>query len=176
MTDSAAPDHRPGIGIDEAATQIGETLARISRRLRRISAQHLAPFGLTDGQARALRMVGRARSPLCMSEIARRIEVVPRSATTLIEGLEAKGFVVREIDTLDRRSILVRLTVAGAQLYQEIGRARDKAAVELFSHLEHADQLALLRLLDSVKTTGHPERAPLRPDRAGSATNEERHR
>jgi DNA-binding MarR family transcriptional regulator len=144
---------------DEIASQIGETVARVSRRLRAGSARRLAPFGLTDGQARALRMVGRARSPLRMSEIARRIQIVPRSATTIIEGLESKGLVVREIDPDDRRSILVRMTGAGTRLYIEIGRARDKAAVELFGNLEQKDQEALLALLGAAERAGESGRA-----------------
>src|ERR1700728_4901298 len=88
---------------DEVATQLGELVSRISRRLRRGSTTRLAPFGLSDGQARALRIIGRAPSPLRMSDIAKRIEVVPRSATTVIEGLEAKGLVFRQIDPEDRR-------------------------------------------------------------------------
>jgi DNA-binding MarR family transcriptional regulator len=143
---------------DEIASQIGETVARISRRLRADSARRLAPFGLTDGQARALRMVGRARSPLRMSEIARRIQIVPRSATTIIEGLESKGLVAREIDPDDRRSILVRMTGAGTRLYIEIGRARDKAAVELFGDLEYEDQEVLLALLSAAERAGESGR------------------
>jgi DNA-binding MarR family transcriptional regulator len=143
---------------DEIASQIGETVARISRRLRADSARRLAPFGHTDGQARALRMVGRARSPLRMSEIARRIQIVPRSATTIIEGLESKGLVVREIDPDDRRSILVRMTGAGTRLYIEIGRARDKAAVELFGNLEYEDQEVLLALLSAAERAGESGR------------------
>lgn len=143
---------------DEIASQIGETVARVSRRLRAGSARRLAPFGLTDGQARALRMVGRARSPLRMSEIARRIQIVPRSATTIIEGLESKGLVVREIDPEDRRSILVRMTGAGTRLYIEIGRARDKAAVELFGNLEYEDQEVLLALLSAAERAGESGR------------------
>jgi len=95
-------------------------------------------------------MIGRAHSPLRMSEIARRMQIVPRSATTVIAGLEGKGLVVREVDPADRRSVLVRLTDAGAELHADIGRARDEAAVDLFNRLGRADQLALVALLGAV--------------------------
>jgi DNA-binding MarR family transcriptional regulator len=108
-----------------------------------------------------------------MSQIARRIQIVPRSATTIIEGLEAKGLVVREIDAEDRRSVLVRMTGAGAQLFRESGRARDKAAVELFSRLDPSDQVALLKLLDAVDATDQSVSDPASPA-ACSATSEAR--
>jgi len=148
-TRNGRPRHgaRAEAGSEKLATQIGESVTRLARRLRAGSARRLAPFGLTDAEARAFRMVGRAPAPLRMSEIARWIQIVPRSATTIIEGLETKGLVAREIDPADRRSILVRVTDAGARLHREIGHARDRTAVELFSRLAPPDQAALAALL-----------------------------
>ncbi len=85
-----------------------------------------------------------------MSEIARQIEVAPRSATTVIEVLEERGLVAREVDVDDRRSILVRLTPAGSRLFAALNRARDDEAAALFRHLDVAERLELLRLLDTL--------------------------
>ncbi len=159
MKGSSKKDHHHGTSPDDDAAQIGELVLRIARHLKANSARQLAPFGLSDGDARALRMVGRAPSPLRMSEIAQRSRIVPRSATTIIERLEAKGLVVREIDPEDRRSIRVRMTGAGSQLFAEIGRARDHAATGLFSRLEPAECVELLALLGRVDSAGEPERA-----------------
>ena len=140
------------------AAQLGELVRRLSRRLKQNSSRRLGLFGLTDGQARVLRLVARSGSPLRMSEIAHRIEVVPHSATTVIASLEAKGLVVREIDFEDRRSILVRLTEPGRHLVTALGRDRDAAAVELFGRLPRADRLELLqRLALLVAAKGEPE-------------------
>jgi hypothetical protein len=45
------------------------------------------------------------------------------------------------------------MTEAGTRLYSEIGRARDAAAVELFSRLSPTDQAALRALLRTVEAT-----------------------
>jgi DNA-binding MarR family transcriptional regulator len=143
---------------EEMAAQLGELVRRLSRRLRQSSSRRLELFGLSDGQARVLRLVARAGAPLRMSEIARRIEVVPRSATTVVADLEAKGLVVREMDPEDRRSILVRLTEPGHRLIAELGRDRDAAAVELFGRLSGAERTELLsRLTLLVPPEGDPE-------------------
>jgi len=132
---------------EELAGVLVELVGRLSRRLRRGARSWLAPFGLSDGQARVLRMIGRADGPLRMSDLARRVEIVPRSATTVVEALEAKGLVVRDMDPEDRRSILVRPTEAGAKILAELARARDEAAVALLAQLTRSDRLQLARLL-----------------------------
>lgn len=135
---------------DDAAAQLGELIGRLARQLRRGARKALLPFQLTDSQARALRIVGRAEAPLQMSEIARRIDVVPRSATSVVDVLELRGLVVREIDPNDRRSFLVRLTPAGDDLLRVVSRARDDAAIAMFSKLKAADRSSLLRILSSI--------------------------
>jgi DNA-binding MarR family transcriptional regulator len=131
----------------ELAPQLGELIRRIGRRLRRNSAGRLKSFGLTDGQARVLALVGRSPSPLRMSDIARHLDVVPRSATTVVASLELNSLVTREIDREDRRSIVVALTDAGRNLFDELGRERDEVAIELFGRLDPKDRRELLRLL-----------------------------
>ncbi len=143
-----APDEgREATADEEMAAQLSELVRRLSRRLRQGSARRLELYGLSDGQARVLRLVARSGSPPRMSDIAHRIEVVPRSATTVVAGLETKGLVVREIDLEDRRSVLVRLTDAGRNLVAEMSRDRDAVALQLFGRLPHPDRALLLERL-----------------------------
>lgn len=143
-----APDQgREATADEEMAAQLSELVRRLSRRLRQGSTRRLGLFGLSDGQARVLRLVARSGSPPRMSDIAHRIEVVPRSATTVVACLEGKGLVVRETDLEDRRSVLVRLTDAGRKLVAEMSRDRDAVALELFGRLPRPDRAALLERL-----------------------------
>jgi DNA-binding MarR family transcriptional regulator len=143
----ATDGSRESTADEEMAAQLSELVRRLSRRLRQGSARRLELFGLSDGQARVLRLVARSGSPPRMSDIAHRIEVVPRSATTVVACLETKGLVIREIDLEDRRSVLVRLTDAGRKLVAEMGRDRDAVALELFGRLPRADRAVLLERL-----------------------------
>ncbi len=54
-----------------------------------------------------LRIVAAGTDPLRMADIAAQLDVVPRSVTTMVDGLEAAGLVVRRADPDDRRSVLV---------------------------------------------------------------------
>ena len=88
--------HRgPDTGSADLIAQLAELLACASWRLRRAVAEELAPLGLTFAQARALRLLARAGEPVRMGELAARLEVVPRSATSMVDALEAAGLVER---------------------------------------------------------------------------------
>ena len=131
----------------DLVAQLGELLACTSWRLRRASRSELEPLGLTFGQARALRLLARAGGPLRMGELAARLEVVPRSATAMVDALEAAGLAGRRADPLDRRSVLVCLTDSGDELLGRLGRARRAGAEALFARLDAGQREQLLELL-----------------------------
>ena len=110
----------------------------------------LAPLGLTFAQARVLRVVAGADSPLRMAELAAALDVVPRSATSMIDALEAAGLVARQADREDRRSVLVALTPAGRRLLAHLDEARRATAEEVFGALGAADRADLHRLLSAL--------------------------
>jgi DNA-binding MarR family transcriptional regulator len=131
----------------ELAGSIGEAVRRMARRMRQSSAKRLELHGLTDAQARALRLVGGSAEALRMSDVARRSGVVARSATTVVAALEEKGLVRREMDLRDRRSVVVRLTASGSRLWQEVVRDRDDEVLALLAPLSRRERELLLRLL-----------------------------
>ena len=127
--------------------QLADAVQQLARRLRHGARHRLAPLGLTPGQGRALSALERAGGPLRMAELADALRIVPRSATGVVEGLEALGLVRRETDPADRRSVLVSLTGAGHGTLDELAEARRQTAEELFGTLEPSDQARLLALL-----------------------------
>src|ERR1700712_4543015 len=121
----------PGI----TTAELVERLMRSAHRLRRASMKSLAPLGLTPAQERMLRLVSRGESPWRMGELAARMGIVPRSATSLVDALEQAGLVERAIDPDNRRSILVRLTGHGQDLQRKMFDARAEAGERLFTEL-----------------------------------------
>lgn len=130
----------------ETITQLAELLARASWRLRRNERKALAPYGLTFAGARALRALVDSGS-LRMSELAEALEIVPRTATTRVDGLEQAGLVARSADPNDRRSILVTPTQQGRELVARLVAERRAGAQALFARLGAQDQAELARLL-----------------------------
>jgi DNA-binding MarR family transcriptional regulator len=136
------PDSAPGL-----ASPLAEALTRASWRLRRASVKELAPLGLTFAQSRVLRILARQSEPLRMGDLAARFEVAPRSATSMVDSLEALGLVERRADPTDRRSVLVGLTADGLALMDRVSELRRASAHTLFVRLTPAQQQQLLDLL-----------------------------
>jgi len=134
---------------ENGALRLAELLAHASRRLRRASATELAPLGLTLVQARVLRYVARCE-PVRMADIAAELEVVPRTATTLVDALEHAGTVARRSDPVDRRSVLVELTPAGRALLGRLDQARRAFAEQLFGVLDDDERSSLTELLGAL--------------------------
>src|SRR5271166_939748 len=116
----------------EDPAQLAELLVRTSRRLHRSSMAELGPMGLTGAQARVIRFLEGAGHPVRMADIAAALEVVPRTATSMVDGLEEANLVTRAIDPHDRRSILVSLTNEGALLLDRLALARRRTAEATF--------------------------------------------
>lgn len=98
-------DGVPDSTEETLSSELGELITTIASHLRHGSFQKLSSMGISFTQARVLKTLSRATSPMRMSDIAREIEVVPRSATTLVEALEERALVRREVDHTDRRSV-----------------------------------------------------------------------
>jgi DNA-binding MarR family transcriptional regulator len=143
------------------APSLAELYLRTAHRIRRRSAPSYDQFGLTEAQARALRVISRYARPR-MADLAQALEVVPRSITSMVDTLEAAGFVAREPDPTDRRATIVVLTGAGEAVLEQVGRMRAEAAEQLFAKLSFSEQGELRRLLE-VLDSGEEPLPPRRP-------------
>jgi DNA-binding MarR family transcriptional regulator len=137
-------------------SQVSEQFTRAFWRMRRGAARELAPFGLTFAQARVLRVLGREEGALRIGDLAARLEIVARSATSMVDLLEEAGLAQRRPDPSDRRSVLVSPTEAGRALLVRMHEARRASAEAMFGRL---DETGLATLLDMLATLNTPEPA-----------------
>ncbi|NNN20256.1 MAG: MarR family transcriptional regulator [Acidimicrobiaceae bacterium] len=133
--------------------RLSELVVKAARKFRRNFSIQLAPLGVTFAQAQVLRIVARADIPLRMVDIAARLDIVPRSATTKIDALQALGFVERLSNNADRRSIPIAVTDKGREVLDRLDDVRRATAEELFSDLTEPDRQELSRLLNVVCST-----------------------
>ncbi|WP_371481440.1 MarR family winged helix-turn-helix transcriptional regulator [Kitasatospora sp. NBC_00315] len=136
----------------ETAAELADEMTRAIKRIRRQTMHRLEPFGITPGQGRALRTL--AHAPGCestrtmrLSDLADRLHIAPRSATTVVDALEEAGLVERTPDPADRRAVRIVLTTAGWSAVERIGQVRHEVAQEYFGPVSPADQDALLQAL-----------------------------
>ena len=148
--DQAAPDQA---GADQAGTD--ETLAdafrSVSRRLRETSQETLAPWDINPSQFRALRVLNR-HGAIRLSDLSGRLHIAPRSATEVVDALEARSLVERQPDPSDRRATLVELTGHGNDVLRAIRTARGTEAERVFDRLTPADRDHLARILRQLQS------------------------
>jgi DNA-binding MarR family transcriptional regulator len=150
MSTTPTPPATPAPDSPDTTFELAELLTHAARHLRRGSTTQLSPLGLTSAQARVLRIVASSTHPLRMADIAAHLEVVPRSVTTMVDGVEAAGLIARSTDPDDRRSVLVSLTDRGQDLLQRLERARRATAEEVFGGLTAGERADLARLLGAL--------------------------
>jgi DNA-binding MarR family transcriptional regulator len=136
-------------GPDDAAEQIAALLDGIVRRQRRASREGFGE-SVTHGQFRVLRTLDRADRALRLSELAAQLGIVPRSATSVVDDLEAAGLVERQPDPHDRRATLVDLTPNGRQILNTLREKRRDVMVSQLSRLTDTEQRTLAHLLQRL--------------------------
>jgi DNA-binding MarR family transcriptional regulator len=134
---------------DDAAEQIAGLLDGIVRRQRRAGREEFGE-NVTHGQFRVLRTLDHASEALRLSELAARLGIVPRSATSVVDDLEAAGLVARQPDPHDRRATLVDLTPDGRKILTTLREKRRDVMAGQLARLTPEEQQTLARLLQRL--------------------------
>ncbi|WP_327632821.1 MarR family transcriptional regulator [Kribbella sp. NBC_00482] len=134
---------------EDAAEQIAGLMDGIVRRQRRASREGFGE-SVTHGQFRVLRTLDRADRLLRLSELAAQLGIVPRSATSVVDDLEAAGLVARQPDPHDRRATLVYLTPDGLKVLATLREKRRDVMVSQLARLTAAEQQTLAALLQRL--------------------------
>lgn len=123
----------------------GFLLADVQRLYRRRFEREAeaAGLGLTSGEARALAHLS-VDEGVRQTALAERMSIDPMTLVAFLDGLEAKGLVVREPDPSDRRAKRLRLTPEAAPTVAAI-RAAGQAVRDVATRGMSADEVAALR-------------------------------
>lgn len=132
---------------DESLT---EALMAVARQLRERSGETLAPWDITPAHLRALRTLAR-HGTMRLSELSDRLQIAPRTATEVVDALQARGLVRRRADPGDRRAILVEVAERGAGVLAEIRATRGAEAGRIFGRLSPAERAELARILSKLR-------------------------
>lgn len=145
--------HRGPESFDPETADLRSLMHHTSRTLRRTWIAQLEPWELTPFQWRALRTLSECDGDARPSAIADRLGITPRSATEVIDQLEAKGLVERSPDPKDRRATRVQLTEAGTATAHSILSAGTAHSEQYFAPLSPAEQAQLASLLRKLART-----------------------
>jgi DNA-binding MarR family transcriptional regulator len=137
-------------GRRDADETLSEAFWAVARRLRETSQETLAPWDITPSHLRALRVL-RRHGPMRLSGLSDHLRIAARSATEVVDGLQARGLVERRPDPGDRRATLVEVTAHGASVLDAIRAARGTEAERAFDQLSPADRDDLTRILRQLR-------------------------
>jgi DNA-binding MarR family transcriptional regulator len=129
---------------------LADAFGAVARQLREKSAETLAPWDITPAHLRALRTLAR-HGTMRLSELSDRLQIAPRTATEVVDALQARDLVRRRADPADRRAILVEVTERGAGMLAEIRATRGTEAGRTFGRLGPADRAELARILSQLR-------------------------
>jgi DNA-binding MarR family transcriptional regulator len=143
--------------IEERATSEGLLLALLGQHaMRRLRAAH-TEHKLSPRQFHLLGLL-HDRGPLTQRELGALMNVDPSILVTLLNPLEADGYLSRKRDPVDRRRHDVTLTPAGEQQLDRAARAQRDAEDDLFASLTATQRTQLRALLLVLREQLTPER------------------
>jgi DNA-binding MarR family transcriptional regulator len=108
--------------------------------LKCAGSERLVRMGISMMQLHVLHLL-EGHGELAMSRLADMLDVSLSAATGLIDRIEERGFVERIRVPSDRRIVLVRITVSGRQLLDDVEVLRTEILVRVLDKLDPA-QLA----------------------------------
>ncbi len=88
-----------------------------------------------------------------LRDVADSLRITPRSATDVVDQLEAKGLISRSPDPTDRRAILLALTAEGNELINKVGSVRRDQSEEFFQVLSADEREQLSSILRKLSAS-----------------------
>jgi DNA-binding MarR family transcriptional regulator len=135
---------------EPSSDELAEKFVAVSHAVRQRANAEMTAAGLSLARTRALKALT-SSGPMRMNELSSALGVVPRTVTTLVDGLEREGLVERAADPQDRRATLLSITDAGRrQVRQFIGTRLSGAAV-LFEILNPSERRQLGKILARLR-------------------------
>jgi len=138
------------------------------RRLNQISTalflerMAMAGLTLTPVQFAALSAI-RAHPGIDQATVAGLVAYDRATLGKVIDKLDARGLVRREVSPRDRRARVLSLTSAGEELYRAARPHVEAIQPEMLAGLDADERATLLRLLDKAAMAGNARsRAPLK--------------
>ena len=121
-----------------------ELLIRVGRTHKRVVDRQISELGIHGSQHHVLMALSQLGQFPTQSELARRMDVSPASAATMLKRLEGGGYIERRAHSSDGRCNEVRITEKGNQVIDQ--------SVRIFENVDR-------RMYEGI---GEDERAQLR--------------
>lgn len=139
--------------------RLADLLRTILFAQRAAGEEWIRQSGLTRSQSFTLAYLDENQDRgVIARELAEMSGTTPASVTSLLQGLEERGYITREPSPTDSRVKLIRATAEGSRVVSGFDEVMTAAQERIFAVLDDADQDALIALLqplaDSIAEAG----------------------
>lgn len=132
--------------------KLGYLIHDVSRMRRTVFDQLMKPLGITRAQWWVLAHLAR-HDGMAQTQLADMLDVGKASLGSVLDRLEATGFIERRPDAVDRRMKRVFLTRSSFQVLERLVEVESDLNEKILADLGDADRKELIRMLSSIKTS-----------------------
>jgi DNA-binding MarR family transcriptional regulator len=152
---SQEPSDAPPAGEQiPAAHEVLEALVLTAHAVYRFAdariGRYKVPRRLSGSRLRVLFAVKEAGT-LRMGDLAARLGIAARTVTDLVDGLEKEGLITRSPDPSDRRAILLQLSAAAREHWEQMRSLQHELSDEVLAPLDAAERKQLYALLARLR-------------------------
>lgn len=125
----------------------------IGHNIKRLLDERLIPYDITNQQARIVGYISdnqKNGKSTNQKDIEKVMGLKGSSITSLMQGLERKGFIIRSSSVSDARSKELSLTSKGQQLINEFNEVFDETETKITSGMTEEQREAFLQMLQLV--------------------------
>lgn len=101
------------------------------------------------GQGRLLGMIAR-EGEINQKDLVEHLDIRPSSLSEMLGKLETEGYIQRQKDEADKRSVIISITEAGRNIISETMQARRDYVNALFAPLSLEEQEQMITLLEKL--------------------------
>jgi len=102
------------------------------------------------GETFALQFIAKHHDFVVPKDIENEMDISSARVTTILNGLENKGLVTRQIDTVDRRRTILKLTSKGEEVVAKNTAHLLASVTEMLEYLGEEDAKHYVRLMDKL--------------------------
>jgi MarR family transcriptional regulator, 2-MHQ and catechol-resistance regulon repressor len=142
---SAIPENSTNKPANESFLAVMRELVRSYQALSAYSEAHVRQFDLTPAQFDVIATLGNTNG-MCMGDLGEKTLITKGTLTGVIDRLIHKQLVDRETPAENRRSVLVKLTPAGQEVFDRVFPSHIAHLKDRFNKLDPTE-LELLKVL-----------------------------
>ena len=129
---------------------VQDLLIRIGRTHKRVVERRISELGIHGGQHHMLMLLSKLGECPAQNELARRMDISPASAATMLKRLESAGYIERRARSSDERCNEVRITEKGHQVVDQSVRIFEDVDRRVFEGIGPEERDRLCSSLEKV--------------------------